>query len=174
MQTDLHRKIGNKWKNIISSHFSLGRYPFHYHMCCDLANRTLYPNPSYLRKNSIHHTQFRCFTIHGTQSAILSFIQKFFITKCILFYQQFQRHLFHSNKSLNFDLDHGQCLLQLCWSWIFLGRWRREKRNLPRQPWSGSEAIRGNHCPGYNGSHPSRQVWFVLIQISSYVSIFLS
>ncbi|XP_034311599.2 inactive cell surface hyaluronidase CEMIP2 [Magallana gigas] len=51
---------------------NLGRYPLHYHMCFDLANTTLYPNPSYLRKNSIHHTQFRCITIHGTQSAVLT------------------------------------------------------------------------------------------------------
>ncbi|XP_061181065.1 cell migration-inducing and hyaluronan-binding protein-like [Saccostrea echinata] len=50
----------------------LGRYPLHYHMCYDLADRTLYPQESYLRRNSIHHTQFRCMTIHGTQSAYIT------------------------------------------------------------------------------------------------------
>ncbi|XP_062576125.1 protein DDB_G0287365-like [Saccostrea cucullata] len=49
----------------------LGRYPLHYHMCEDLANRTLYARNSVIRKNSIHHTQFRCVTIHGTHSARL-------------------------------------------------------------------------------------------------------
>ncbi|XP_061186958.1 cell migration-inducing and hyaluronan-binding protein-like [Saccostrea echinata] len=49
----------------------LGRYPLHYHMCEDLGNRTLYARQSVIRKNSIHHTQFRCVTIHGTHSARL-------------------------------------------------------------------------------------------------------
>ena len=46
-----------------------GRYPLHYHMCYDLANVTLYPTRSYIRHNSIHHTNFRCVTVHGTHSA---------------------------------------------------------------------------------------------------------
>ncbi|KAK3083547.1 hypothetical protein FSP39_025202 [Pinctada imbricata] len=47
----------------------LGRYPLHYHMCDNLTDSTMYPTPSYIRKNSIHHTQFRCLTIHGTHGA---------------------------------------------------------------------------------------------------------
>uniref|UniRef100_K1PJF5 Transmembrane protein 2 n=1 Tax=Magallana gigas TaxID=29159 RepID=K1PJF5_MAGGI len=49
----------------------LGRYPLHYHMCEDLSDTSVYPTRSVLRKNSIHHTQFRCVTIHGTHSARL-------------------------------------------------------------------------------------------------------
>lgn len=49
----------------------LGRYPLHYHMCEDLSDTSVYPTQSVLRKNSIHHTQFRCVTIHGTHNVQL-------------------------------------------------------------------------------------------------------
>ncbi|XP_022330330.2 cell surface hyaluronidase CEMIP2-like [Crassostrea virginica] len=49
----------------------LGRYPLHYHMCEDLSDTSVYPTQSIIRKNSIHHTQFRCVTIHGTHAARL-------------------------------------------------------------------------------------------------------
>ena len=50
----------------------LGRYPLHYHMCEDLSDTSVYPTQSIIRKNSIHHTQFRCVTIHGTHAARVS------------------------------------------------------------------------------------------------------
>ncbi|XP_060076275.1 cell surface hyaluronidase-like, partial [Ylistrum balloti] len=43
----------------------LGHYPIHFHMCEDV-DGSHYPNPPYLRENSIHHTFARCITIHGT------------------------------------------------------------------------------------------------------------
>ncbi|XP_062611584.1 protein DDB_G0287365-like [Saccostrea cucullata] len=49
-----------------------GRYPLHYHMCEDLADTSLYPVRSYLRMNSIHHSQFRCVTIHGTHNSTVT------------------------------------------------------------------------------------------------------
>lgn len=35
-----------------------GRYPLHYHMCENLADKMLYTGESYLRNNSINHSQF--------------------------------------------------------------------------------------------------------------------
>ncbi|KAK3084102.1 hypothetical protein FSP39_008198, partial [Pinctada imbricata] len=49
----------------------LGRYPLHYHMCGNLSDDSVYPVESYIRRNSIHHTHFRCVTIHGTHHAQL-------------------------------------------------------------------------------------------------------
>ncbi|XP_063436803.1 uncharacterized protein LOC134718239 [Mytilus trossulus] len=44
---------------------SLGNYPLHFHMCHDTDDEN-YPNPPYLRKNSIHHSFARCITVHGS------------------------------------------------------------------------------------------------------------
>ncbi|XP_069120731.1 cell surface hyaluronidase-like [Argopecten irradians] len=43
----------------------LGHYPLHFHMCYDVDGDE-YPNPPYLRENSIHSTFARCVTVHGT------------------------------------------------------------------------------------------------------------
>ncbi|XP_033732709.1 cell surface hyaluronidase-like isoform X2 [Pecten maximus] len=43
----------------------LGHYPIHFHMCEDVDGPE-YPNPPYIRDNSIHHTFARCVTVHGT------------------------------------------------------------------------------------------------------------
>jgi hypothetical protein len=39
---------------------SVGRYPVHFHMCGQV------PVGTYVRYNSIHHSNFRCVTIHGS------------------------------------------------------------------------------------------------------------
>ncbi|OWF51488.1 transmembrane protein 2-like [Mizuhopecten yessoensis] len=43
----------------------LGHYPLHFHMCYDVDGAE-YPNPPYLRENSIHSSFARCVTVHGT------------------------------------------------------------------------------------------------------------
>ncbi|KAK3105026.1 hypothetical protein FSP39_015514 [Pinctada imbricata] len=47
---------------------SLGNYPLHFHMCEDVGD---YPNPPYLKDNSIHDTFARCITIHGTHGVLV-------------------------------------------------------------------------------------------------------
>eukprot|EP00898_Chlorokybus_atmophyticus_P006147 jgi/Chlat1/6533/Chrsp45S06013 len=45
---------------------TIGKYPMHFH----LAGRV--PAGTYLRSNSIHHTNFRGITLHGVQNAVVS------------------------------------------------------------------------------------------------------
>ncbi|CAC5418259.1 TEME2 [Mytilus coruscus] len=69
-----HVKVNRYFKNVhlegvelenMGQQTSLGNYPLHFHMCHDTDDEN-YPNPPYLRKNSIHHTFARCITIHGS------------------------------------------------------------------------------------------------------------
>ena len=47
-----------------------GRYPIHFHMCEDVdADEATRP---WIKHNSIHHSNSRCVTIHGTHGLIVS------------------------------------------------------------------------------------------------------
>ena len=48
----------------------LGRYPIHFHMCEDVdGDEATRP---WIKHNSIHHSNSRCVTIHGTHGLIVS------------------------------------------------------------------------------------------------------
>ena len=50
---------------------SVGTYPLHFHMCHD-TDGVEYPDPPYLRKNSIYYSFARCITIHGSHGVTVS------------------------------------------------------------------------------------------------------
>lgn len=51
----------------------LGNYPLHFHMCHD-TDGPEYPNPPYLRKNTINRSFARCVTIHGSHGVTVGLL----------------------------------------------------------------------------------------------------
>ncbi|XP_033729843.1 protein DDB_G0287365-like [Pecten maximus] len=50
----------------------LGNYPIHWHMCEDVDDMEIYPNPTYARENSIHDSYARCITVHATHGTTVA------------------------------------------------------------------------------------------------------
>lgn len=51
---------------------NVGRYPLHFHMCDDVDSDE--KTRPWLKHNSIHHSNSRCVTVHGTHGLIVRFI----------------------------------------------------------------------------------------------------
>ena len=120
-------------------------------MCENLTDTSLYPIRSYIRGNSIHHTNFRCVTIHGTHNALVGTLHDGPLHDMPICY-------FLEVILLLFDLvllvtAGRQRLLRYIWARIFLGRRWREGYSVQEEPRAGSERmerhvqISCNRCP---------------------------